>query len=180
MTWQMPMDYGAIVPRQIFLKPFVTCVVVAAMMACGRSAEPAVACPAPSDDCAVLLEQQAGIEAVYAGAAVDGDSAAAAVRAESGECVQALVGRSLELGCVEPCAELCRLHPCPVLSAEGDIVVADTACIDRCAEVSADVAVAQSLGVAIDRAAEEPGLCTCRGCASPDDALCTELFDCAL
>ena len=34
--------------------------------------------------------------------------------------------------------------------------------------------------VAIDRAAAEPGLCTCRGCASREDALCTELFDCAL
>jgi hypothetical protein len=173
------MDYGALVRLQTCLTPLVASVVVTALMACGRSAEPVVACPAPSDDCAVLLEQQAGVEAVYAGAAVDGDSAAAAVRAESGACVQVLVGRSLELGCVEPCAELCRLHPCPVLSAEGAIVVGDTACIDRCAEVSADVAVGQSLGVAIDRAAEEPGLCTCRGCASPDDALCTGLFDCA-
>jgi len=176
----MALDYGAGVRLQTRLNSIVACVVVAsALTACGRSAEAVVGCPAPGDECAVVLEQQAGIEAVYAAAAVDGDAAAAAVRAESGACIQALVARSLELGCVAPCGELCRLHPCPILSAEGAVVVGDTACVDRCAEVSADVAVAQTLGVAIDRAAEEPGLCTCRGCASPDDALCTQLFDCA-
>ena len=173
-------DYARVVRPPI---RHLCCVVVTAFVlalnACGRSAEPVVACPAPADDCVALLEQQARIETIYATAAGEGDTAAA-VREESGACVQTLVDRALKLGCVEPCAELCRLHPCPVLSVDGVVVVEDGVCEARCAEVTADSAVAQTLTVAIDRAAAEPGLCTCRGCASRDDALCTELFDCAL
>ncbi len=178
------MDYTDIVPPPIrHLCVVVVTAFVLALNACGRSAEPVVPCPAPADDCAALLDQQAAIEAIYAAAADEGDTAAA-VREESGACAQTLVGRALQLGCVEPCAELCRLHPCPVLSVDGDVVVQDGvedgACETRCAEVAADGAVAQTLAVAIDRAAAEPGFCTCRGCASRDDALCTQLFDCAL
>lgn len=178
------MDYAHLVHPPIRHLCFVVVTAFAlALNACGRSAEPVVACPAPADDCVALLEQQAGIETIYAAAAGEGDTAAA-VRDESGACVQTLVDRALQLGCVEPCAELCRLHPCPVLSVDGDVVVQDGVedgvCEARCAEVSADSAVAQTLAVAIDRAAAEPGFCTCRGCASRDDALCTELFDCAL
>lgn len=149
-------------------------------LSCGRSAEPVVACPAPAADCATLLQQQQGIEARYAGAADDvdvNDELDAAVRQQAGECVVQLATASLDLGCVDRCVELCRLHPCPVLDDAG-AVDATGDCAARCATVTAADATVD-LDTAITRAAEEPGLCTCRGCGAPGDALCTSLFDCA-
>jgi hypothetical protein len=159
--------------------PLVCALLAALSSACGRSAEPVVACPAPAADCATLLQQQTTVETAY-GAALpvdDEDDGDADARREAGECAAQLVQASLELGCVDRCVELCRLHPCPVLDEAGAVDV-DGDCVARCG-----VVVGQSPAVAIDtaitRAAEEPGLCTCRGCGAPDDALCTGLFDCA-
>ena len=82
--------------------------------------------------------------------------------------------------CVEPCGELCRLHPCVILDAGG--ARQDTAgCGARCLELVADQSIAAAdLKVAIEKAAENPGFCTCRACLVEDDAFCTQLFDCAL
>jgi hypothetical protein len=150
-------------------------VAATAVGACGRSAEPAVACPAPAAECDDLLAQQQAIEATYAAAAVDdGDPA---VRVAAGECAVLLSRAALDGGCVEACVELCRLHPCPVLDEAGAVDPAGD-CPARCG-----VVVGENAGVdirrAIARAAEDPGLCSCRGCGAPDDALCTALFDCA-
>jgi hypothetical protein len=153
----------------------VVLVATAAIGACGRSAEPAVACPAPATDCDDLLAQQRAIESAYTAAAVDGDDPA--VRAAAGECAVLLSRAALDAGCVEACVELCRLHPCPILDDSG-VVDDDGDCVARCG-----VVVAESAGVDLDRAlsraAQDPGLCSCRGCGAPDDALCTALFDCA-
>lgn len=149
-------------------------------IACGRSTEPVVPCPAPAADCATLLQQQQAIEAAYTAASPVDDGVAdpgdAAARQEAGECAVQLVRASLELGCVDRCVELCRLHPCSVLDEAGAVDV-DGDCAARCGVVVAATPVA--LDAAIIAAAEEPGQCTCRGCGAPDDALCTALFDCA-
>lgn len=151
-------------------------VAVAAFGGCGRSAVPAVACPAPAAACDDLLEQQQGIEAAFLAASGD-DDGDAAIRQAAGECAVQLSRAALEGGCVEPCVELCRLHPCPVLDEAGAVDV-NGDCAARCA-----VVIGENAGVDLDRAlsraAEDPGLCSCRGCGAPDDALCTALFDCA-
>jgi hypothetical protein len=147
----------------------------ASVGSCGRSAESAVNCPAPAADCSELEEQQAAAEAAHAAAPADGEGAD--VRRDAGECVALLVAEAVVGECVDPCAELCRLHPCPVLDADG-VVDVDADCAARCAEVvEADGSV--DLDTALARAAQEPAFCTCRGCGAPDDALCTGLFDCA-
>jgi hypothetical protein len=150
-------------------------VAVAVVGACGRSAEPAIACPAPAADCDDLLAQQQAIESAHAAAAVEGGDAA--VRVAAGECAVQLSRAALDGGCVEACVELCRLHPCPVLDESG-AVDADGDCAARCG-----VVIGENAGIDLDRAlaraAEDPGLCSCRGCGAPDDALCTALFDCA-
>ena len=163
-------------PRLVLIAASILVVALAAVAACGRSAEPAVACPAPATVCDELLQQQQSIEAAFlaASSADDGD---AAIRAAAGECAVQLSRAALDGGCVEPCVELCRLHPCPVLDEVGAVDV-DGDCAARCA-----VVIGENAGVDLDRAlsraAEDPGLCSCRGCGAPDDALCTALFDCA-
>ena len=163
-------------PRLAIIAASVLAVAVAAVLSCGRSAVAAVACPAPAAVCDDLLQQQQSIEAAFLAASGvdDGD---AAIREAAGECAVQLSRAALDGGCVEPCVELCRLHPCPVLDEAGAVDV-DGDCVARCA-----VVVTESAGVDLDRAlsraAEDPGLCSCRGCGAPDDALCTVLFDCA-
>ena len=96
---------------------------------------------------------------------------------------QLQVGRRrqpLDLGCVDSCEELCRLHPCAVLDDNG-APLAPSSCPERCAALVADQSlVPADLPLVIDKAAENPGFCTCRACVSEDDAFCTQLFDCAI
>jgi len=154
--------------------------VLVMLSACGRTPEPRVACPAPADDCATLLEQQQQSEAIYIDNAVRGQDVGAAERREAGVCVQLLTDRVLDLGCAAPCDELCRLHPCAVLDESG-ARLETSACVERCTALVGDQSiVADDLAVAVDKAAENPGFCTCRACVSEDDALCTQLFDCAI
>ena len=162
-------------PRLALIAASVLAVVVGA---CGRSAVPAVACPAPAAVCDDLLQQQQTVEAAFLAASGD-DDGDATIRQAAGECAVQLSRAALDGGCVEPCVELCRLHPCPVLDETGAVDVdGDGDCAARCA-----VVVGENAGVDLDRAlsraAEDPGLCSCRGCGAPDDALCTALFDCA-
>lgn len=147
------------------------------MSACGRTADPKVACPQPSADCAELVLQQAGVEGVYATATDDEDTA---VMDEAGQCVQLFVEASLDQECVEGCAELCRLHPCGVVDNDGNRQ-APSACPDRCEELFDEGAFSDAeLEVAAVKAGENPGLCSCRACTAVDDALCTRLFDCVI
>lgn len=151
-----------------------------ALAACGRSATPTVPCPAPADDCAALLEQQAGLEAVYADASDDGADVGVEVRRDSAACLQLVTDRVVDLGCAAPCDELCRLHPCAVLDDDGNRQAA-SACPARCEALLEDQSiVAADLPLVIDKAAENPGFCTCRACVTDDDAFCTQLFDCAI
>ena len=150
------------------------------LSACGRTPEPVVPCPAPADDCVALLEQQQQSEAVYIDNAVRGADEGTAERREAAACVQLLTDRVLELACAPACEELCRLHPCGVLDEAG-VRVSPSACVPRCEALVADQSiVADDLDIAVDKAAENPGFCTCRACVSEDDALCTQLFDCAI
>jgi hypothetical protein len=161
----------------------VLCVVLllsSTLVGCGRTPEPVVACPAPAESCDDLLVQQAELEAVYVDAASQGSDVGAAARRESAGCVQLLTNHLLDLGCVDRCDELCRLHPCAVLDDNGNRL-APTACPERCNALLDDQSlVADDLPLVIDKAAENPGFCTCRACVSEDDAFCTQLFDCAL
>ena len=146
---------------------------------CGRTAEPVVPCAALVDDCDGLLEQQASLEAIYA-ASDPSVAADAQARLEAGQCLQLVEDALLDGDCVEVCPELCRLHPCGILDAEG-VRQAPSTCADRCTDlVDAGTVAADDLSIAIEKAAEDPGFCTCRACTSPDDALCTQLFDCAV
>lgn len=157
--------------------------VVAMGLSCGRSAVPEVACPALADDCDGLARQAAALEAAYQDAvAGSSDEAAveatAAARAEAGQCRQLIADAQLDGACIEVCPELCRLHPCGVLDADG-ARQDPGACADRCAELDDAGAFAPTdLETAVVKAAEDPGFCTCRACTSADDALCTQLFDC--
>ncbi len=150
------------------------------LVACGRTPEPVVACPAPADDCPTLLQQQQELESVYIDFAVRGADEGATQRREAAGCGQLLTDRVVNLGCVQPCAELCRLHPCGVLDDDGTRV-SPSNCPARCEALVADQSiVADDLAIAIGKAAENPGFCTCRACISEDDSLCTQLFDCAI
>lgn len=150
------------------------------LVACGRTPEPLVPCPAPADDCPALLEQQQQSEAVYIDNAVRGEGSGAPQRREAAACVQLLTDRVLELSCAPACDELCRLHPCGVVNDAG-VRVSPSACVPRCEALVADQSiVADDLEIAVDKAAENPGFCTCRACVNEDDALCTVLFDCAI
>ncbi len=135
-----------------------------ALVSCGRSAAPLVACPAPADDCDALLEQQDTVEAAFAAnAGQNGDGDAAR---EAADCVALLTQVRLDQGCAEPCAELCRLHPCEA-PAGADCTAS---CLDA--------------GVAIDDVADAavvvantPGVCTCDVCADVQ-AVCDVSFVC--
>ncbi len=168
------MMYGSLMSARLMFGMLMT-VLSMTLSSCGRSAESTVGCPAPAATCPELAEQQAAAEAARAGAPAD--AGGAATRREAGECVAFLVSEAVEGECVEPCDELCRLHPCPVKDADG-VVDVDADCAARCAEVIDDNP-GVDLDTALARAAQEPTLCTCRGCGAPDDALCTALFDCA-
>lgn len=147
---------------------------------CGRTPEPVVVCPAPADTCDALLAQQSELEVVYIDAATQGPDVGARARRESASCVQLLTNHLLDLGCVDSCGELCRLHPCAVLDDAGNRL-APSACPERCEALLADQSLVDAdLRMAIDKAAENPGFCTCRACVSEDDAFCTQLFDCAI
>ncbi|MBM4282402.1 MAG: hypothetical protein FJ137_17165 [Deltaproteobacteria bacterium] len=151
-----------------------------AAVACGRSAEPTYACPAVGDDCATIAATQTAAEAAYARAADAKDGAA---MDEAAECVQLQVSAAVagssnadDGSCVDRCAELCRLHPCDVLAVDG----AALECPARCDALRGDGAFDDDdLDLALFKAAENPGFCTCRACTAFDDALCTQLFDCA-
>jgi hypothetical protein len=150
------------------------------LVACGRTPEPVVACPAPADTCDDLLVQQAELEALYIDAATQGADVGAKTRRESAACLQLLTNHLLDLDCVDSCEELCRLHPCAVLDDNG-VRLAPSSCPERCAALVANQSlVADDLPLVIDKAAENPGFCTCRACVSEDDAFCTQLFDCAI
>jgi hypothetical protein len=154
--------------------------VLSTCVACGRTPEPAVPCPAPADTCDDVLAQQAELEAVYGAAASEGPAEGTAARRESAACVQLLTNRALDLGCVDSCAELCRLHPCAVLDDAGNRQPS-SACADRCTALVADQSiVVDNLPFAVEKAADNPGFCTCRACITADDAFCTQLFDCAI
>jgi hypothetical protein len=153
---------------------------VSSTVGCGRTPEPVVPCPAPADTCDDLLLQQAELEAIYIDAATEGPDVGVDVRRESASCVQLLTNHLLDLGCVDRCEELCRLHPCTVLDDDGKRL-ASSACPERCSDLLAEQSlVADDLVMVIDKAAENPGFCTCRACLSDDDAFCTQLFDCAI
>jgi hypothetical protein len=143
-------------------------------VACGRTAEPAYACPFVPPDCATLLAVQAEVEADFAAAvdALDADR-----RAAAGQCAQLFADAVVDGACVERCDELCRLHPCASAARRDDDLAT---CPDRC-DVLVKVGVIDDavLDVAIFHAAEAPGFCTCEACGSPNDPLCTRLFDCA-
>lgn len=164
----------------LVLKVLSLTVVVAAVLAvvgCGRSAAPQVVCPQPATDCAALVEQQAGVEADHAAAAAAGD---ADVMDEAAQCTQLFVETSLDRQCVDPCDELCRLHPCAIVDDDGTRFDPST-CPARCGALVDEGAIAAAdLDVAAVKAAENPGFCTCRACTAVDDALCTRLFACAL
>ena len=157
-----------------------------ALSACGRSAEPAFACPQPAADCGDLEEQQTAIEAAFTAAADRNSDPEIAVAKdavemeEASQCEQLLVEQSLDLQCYDDvCAELCRLHPCFVLDDAGELDE-PAACGARCTTLVDEGAVAAAdLEVALLKAAENPGFCTCRACTAAADALCTRLFDCA-
>lgn len=135
-----------------------------ALVACGRSAAPLVACPAPADDCDALFEQQAVVEAAFAdNAGQNGDGDAAR---EAADCVALLTAARLDQGCAEPCAELCRLHPCD--SPAGADCAAS--CLDAGVDVD-DVAAAAVV------AANTPGVCTCDVCVDVQ-AVCDASFVC--
>ncbi len=178
MTATTTSVYGDRVVVRAFLSSLVVSVVVLA--GCGRTPEPVVPCPAPADACDDLLQQQADLEAIYEDASDDGKDKGVAERRESAACLQLITDRLIDGACVEPCGELCRLHPCVILDAGG--ARQDTAgCGARCLELVADQSIAAAdLKVAIEKAAENPGFCTCRACLVEDDAFCTQLFDCAL
>ena len=144
--------------------------------ACGRSAEETYACPALGDDCSAIADAQESAEAAYASAADDKDAEQMDAAAQ---CVQLHVDAAVDGACVDRCDELCRLHPCNVLDGDG-AAVATSACPARCAALHDDGAFSNDdLDVAVFKAAENPGFCTCRACTAFDDALCTQLFDCA-
>lgn len=151
-------------------------VVGSAVVACGRSAEEAFACPAVGDDCAAIANAQQSAEAAYAVAA---DARDADQMDATAQCVQQHVDAAVDGACVDRCDELCRLHPCNVLDEAG--APASTAqCPARCATLRADGAFSNDdLDLAVFKAAENPGFCTCRACTAFDDALCTQLFTCA-
>ena len=156
---------------RLFFVALVSCVV--AVVACGRSAEPRVACPQPASDCADLLLQQADIEAVFAAGVAAED---AALADEAAQCEQLLIEVAVDKSCfANNCAELCRLHPCPGAGGE-DAGSCAARCDDLLAAGTIDVV---SLGQVLEKAGERPAFCTCRACTAPDDAFCTELFDCA-
>ncbi len=145
--------------------------------ACGRSAEQPYACPAVGDDCATIVDAQKDAEAAYADAASARDPEQMDATAQ---CVQVHVDAAVDGACVDRCGELCRLHPCNVLDDSG-APVSTSACPARCAALRDDGAFTDDdLDVAVFKAAENPGFCTCRGCTAYDDALCTQLFDCAV
>jgi hypothetical protein len=144
------------------------------LVACGRSAEPVVACPQPADACEELEEQQQGVEAVYAAAAADDDAVA---MDESAQCVQVFVDQSIDLGCVPACEALCRLHPCVVVDDEGN-TFDPSACPARCDQLVKDGAVSVvDVDAAAVKAGENPELCSCTACEQ-GDVLCTRLFAC--
>lgn len=145
--------------------------------ACGRSAEEPYACPAIGEDCAAIARAQQDAEAAYAEAASDKDAEQMDATAQ---CVQLQVDASVDGACVDRCDELCRLHPCNVLDDTG-AAVSTSACPGRCAALrEAGSFSDDDLDLAVFKAAENPGFCTCRGCTAFDDALCTQLFDCAI
>jgi hypothetical protein len=145
--------------------------------ACGRSSSTTFPCPAVGDDCAAIAAAQADAEAAYERAAAAKDGAA---MDESAQCVQLHVDAAIDAACVDHCDELCRLHPCDVLDKDGT-GLAPSACPVRCAALLGDGAFDEDdLDVAVFKAAENPGFCTCRACTVFDDALCTRLFDCAI
>ncbi len=149
---------------------------VLALGACGRSAEPLLACPQPAAECKDLIAQQSTVEAVFAGA----DDADVDLRDEAAQCTQLLVEVSLDQQCVEGCAELCRLHPCAVVDDAGGRFDPST-CKQRCEDLQdAGDIVDADLDAVVVKAAEAPGFCTCRACTAADDVFCTRLFDCAI
>ena len=154
------------------------CVAVVVLpAACGRTTEPAYACPFVPADCATLLGVQATIEADFAAAAAEGNVAR---REEAGQCAQLIADAVVDGNCAPRCTVLCRLHPCssPLRAADDA-----TTCPARCeALVTAGAVDNPTLDAAVFHAAEAPGFCTCRGCGvadQPSAPLCTELFACA-
>lgn len=156
----------------------VVVLLVGLITACGRSAEAQVACPQPADACDDVLAQQHDVEAIFADA-VNADDAARAD--EASDCTQLLVEVSLDKVCVDTCAELCRLHPCFGAPDEAGVRASPDDCAARCANLKeAGTVDDAALAVATQKASEAPGFCTCRACTAADDALCTQLFDCAV
>lgn len=155
---------------------FATVSTLTTMGACGRSsADP---CRAREGlGCSALAEERLLEQADFdvAIAARDGDTAG-----REGACVQALVAEQLERRCIpDACVELCALHPCAVRDAAGAPSAND--CQARCDQVVADNAIARAaLDEAIVRAADEPTLCTCSVCDEASEALCEQLWLCAL
>jgi hypothetical protein len=145
--------------------------------ACGRSAETSFVCQATDDACEAITAAQSDAEAAYAAAADARDPELMDVTAQ---CVQVHVDAAVDGACVDRCEELCRLHPCDVLDGAG-AAVSSAACPERCAALRDDGAFSDDdLDLAVFKAAENPGFCTCRACTAFDDALCTQLFDCAV
>jgi sorbitol-specific phosphotransferase system component IIBC len=144
---------------------------------CGRTAEPRFACPALPSDCDALLAVQAEVEGAYAAAANAKD---VDTMDEAAACAQLFTDAVIDGACTARCDELCRLHPCNIEVGDGS-VAGPAACPARCSALSGDGIVNDAaLDVALFKAAENPGFCTCRACTAPDDALCTALFNCAL
>jgi hypothetical protein len=147
-----------------------------ALVACGRTGESAHPCPAVGTDCTSLGTALASAERAYADATERRDGVA---MDDAAQCVQVHVDAAVDATCVERCAELCRLHPCDVLDDAG-VALGPAECAGRCATLRDSGAFDNDdLDLALFKAAENPGLCSCRACTAFDDALCTRLFDCA-
>lgn len=130
-------------------------------------------------NCADLASERLLEQADYDLALANND--VAAVRIE-GACVQAMVSEEIERGCIvdaaRRCTELCTLHPCGVLGADGQ--PSNEPCIDRCTAVIADNALADdAVNAAVVRAAGDPSLCTCAICDEASQPLCDQLWQCA-
>jgi hypothetical protein len=155
-------------------------------LSCGRTAEPASAAfPCEVDfgaaKCDDLAKERRDLAKTYVKEVTQERKKVDFDRADSiAACEQRVIDEQLSRACFakveDRCTPLCELHPCPLKAG----IVAS--CVGACGAVVADgdtKVSADDIDLALQIAAENPGLCTCQPCdAGKTKNVCETLWDC--
>ena len=87
---------------------------------------------------------------------------------DPGNCSARLALSELDRCDLDPCSEICRLHPAPVLASES--------CAERCEQLKSELSV--DLRGIVEAAAKTPGVPTCDICSQATFSFCAQMWGC--